>query len=122
MNVPEGWAAEAAEGQKLQLVIRGLQENLNTVDAVSVTPHADLSELADADGNLTAGEHEVTVKFILPGTVQQSDTVRMKVRLTHIAAASADAEAAGQPSGQKEASTQQTGQDQQQGENAPHAQ
>lgn len=122
LNVPEGWAAEAAEGQKLQLVIRGLQENLNTVDAVSVTPHADLSELADADGNLTAGKHEVTVKFILPGTVQQSDTVRMKVRLTHIAAASADAEAAGQPSGQKEASTQQTGQDQQQGENAPHAQ
>lgn len=121
LNVPDGWAAEAAEGQKLQLMVRGLQENLNMVDAASVTPHADLSELADADGNLTAGEYEVTVKFILPGTVQQSETVRMKVRLTHVAAASADAEASGQPFGQKEPAGQQAGQEEQ-GADAPHAQ
>ena len=110
LNVPDGWTAEAAEGQKLQLVVRGLQENLNSVDAESVTPHADLSELADADGNLTAGEQEVTVKFILPGTVQQMEAVMLKVRLTHSAAASADAEVSAQ--------SEQTQQDQ----TAAHAQ
>lgn len=99
LNVPDGWTAEAVEGQRLSLIVRGLQENLNTVDAASVTPHADLAELADAGGNFTAGEHDVTVRFILPGTVQQADSVTLKVRLTHTAEVSA--EAAGQD-GQQE--------------------
>lgn len=91
LNVPDGWLAEAVEGQRLSLAVLGLQENLNTVDAASVTPHVDLAALADADGNFTAGEHEVTVKFILPGTVQQVERVTLKVRLTQIAEASAGA-------------------------------
>lgn len=91
LNVPDGWLAEAVEGQRLSLSVRGLQENLNTVDAASVTPHVDLAALADADGNFTAGEHEVTVRFILPETVQQVERVTLKVRLTHIAEASAGA-------------------------------
>lgn len=96
LNVPDGWAAEAVAGQRLQLMVRGLQENLNTVDAASVTPHVDLSGLADANGTITAGEHDVTVKFILPGTVQQIENVTLKIRLMHLAETSAGAEAAGQ--------------------------
>lgn len=91
LNVPDGWVAEAVEGQRLLLVVRGLQENLNAVDAASVTPHVDMAALADADGNFTAGEYGVTVKFVLPGTVQQVEDVTLKVRLTHTVEVSAEA-------------------------------
>lgn len=43
----DGWLAEAVSGQNLQLTVRGLQDNLNNVDAGTITPHADLSALID---------------------------------------------------------------------------
>ena len=63
LNIPDGWLAEAVSGQNLQLTVRGLQDNLNHVDAGTITPHADLSALIDENGTVTAGEQEVTVKF-----------------------------------------------------------
>ena len=50
LNIPDGWLAEAVSGQNLQLTVRGLQDNLNNVDAGTITPHADLSALIDENG------------------------------------------------------------------------
>ena len=68
-----------------QLTVRGLQDNLNNVDAGTITPHADLSALIDENGTVTAGEQEVTVKFLLPASVEQVNAVTVQVlSLIHI--------------------------------------
>ena len=92
MNIPDGWLAEAVSGQNLQLTVRGLQDNLNHVDAGTITPHADLSALIDENGTVTAGEQEVTVKFLLPASVDQVNVVTMQVHLTQLAASNTDAQ------------------------------
>ena len=85
LNIPDGWLAEAVSGQNLQLTVRGLQDNLNHVDAGTITPHADLSALIDENGTVTAGEQEVTVKFLLPASVDQVNVVTVQVlSLIHI--------------------------------------
>ena len=92
LNIPDGWLAEAVSGQNLQLTVRGLQDNLNHVDAGTITPHADLSALIDENGTVTAGEQEVTVKFLLPASVEQVNAVTVQVHLTQLAASNTDAQ------------------------------
>lgn len=92
LNIPDGWLAEAVSGQNLQLTVRGLQDNLNNVDAGTITPHADLSALIDENGTVTAGEQEVTVKFLLPASVEQVNAVTVQVHLTQLAASNTDAQ------------------------------
>ena len=94
LNIPDGWLAEAVSGQNLQLTVRGLQDNLNNVDAGTITPHADLSALIDENGTVTAGEQEVTVKFLLPASVDQVNVVTMQVHLTQLAASNTDEQGA----------------------------
>ena len=94
LNIPDGWLAEAVSGQNLQLTVRGLQDNLNHVDAGTITPHADLSALIDENGTVTAGEQEVTVKFLLPASVDQVNVVTVQVHLTQLAASNTDAQGA----------------------------
>ena len=94
LNIPDGWLAEAVSGQNLQLTVRGLQDNLNHVDAGTITPHADLSALIDENGTVTAGEQEVTVKFLLPASVDQVNVVTMQVHLTQLAASNTDEQGA----------------------------
>ena len=94
LNIPDGWLAEAVSGQNLQLTVRGLQDNLNHVDAGTITPHADLSALIDENGTVTAGEQEVTVKFLLPASVDQVNVVTVQVQLTQLAASNTDAQGA----------------------------
>lgn len=82
LNVPEGWTAEAVADQEARLSISGLQRNLNEVSDATITPHCDVSTLLDADGNLSAGEQEIVIKFILPDTVRQVEPVNVFIRLT----------------------------------------
>lgn len=56
------------------------------LDAGTITPHADLSALIDENGTVTAGEQEVTVKFLLPASVDQVNVVTVQVHLTQLAA------------------------------------
>lgn len=82
INVPQGWQAEILPNQNLQLVITGLQRNLNTVDETTVIPHVDISALQDELGNMPAGEMEAEVKVLIPSSVKQEGTVSAIVRLT----------------------------------------
>lgn len=91
LNTPADWQAEVVSGQDITLTVSGLQRYLNLTDAASVTPHADVSTLLDAEGNLPAGEVEITVNFILPDTVQQVSPVTARIRLTRRAQETAQA-------------------------------
>lgn len=84
LNIPEGWLAELVDGQSLRLVLSGLQKNLNEVTPESVTPHANVASLRDENGNLTQGEQQIEILFLLPGTVRQEETVRATIRLVQI--------------------------------------
>ena len=53
---------------------------------------ADLSALIDENGTVTAGEQEVTVKFLLPASVEQVNAVTVQVHLTQLAASNTDAQ------------------------------
>ena len=64
------------------------------MDAGTITPHADLSALIDENGTVTAGEQEVTVKFLLPASVDQVNVVTMQVHLTQLAASNTDEQGA----------------------------
>lgn len=85
LNVPDGWLAEFVPDQNLRVTLRGLQRYLDDVDEAVLTPHADVSTLVDADGNVTPGEQEIVVNFLVPANVQQEGTVRATIRLTRIA-------------------------------------
>ena len=67
---------------------------MDHVDAGTITPHADLSALIDENGTVTAGEQEVTVKFLLPASVDQVNVVTVQVHLTQLAASNTDAQEA----------------------------
>lgn len=86
LNVPEGWNGEILQGQNLRVVVRGLQRDISGVTEATLQPHVNVSSILDADGNLTAGEQEIVVNFIVPENVQQEATVRATIRMTHIAA------------------------------------
>ena len=51
----------------------------------TVIPHVDISVLQDELGNMTAGEQEIQVKFLVPTSVKQEGTISAIVRLTKIA-------------------------------------
>lgn len=85
LNVPEGWLAELVPGQNLRVTVRGLQRNLTEVTETSVQPHVNVSTIMDENGNLTAGEQDVVVNFIIPENVQQEGTVKAVIRLTKLA-------------------------------------
>ena len=46
----------------------------------------------DENGTVTAGEQEVTVKFLLPASVEQVNAVTVQVHLTQLAASNTDAQ------------------------------
>ena len=48
--------------------------------------------LIDENGTVTAGEQEVTVKFLLPASVEQVNAVTVQVHLTQLAASNTDAQ------------------------------
>lgn len=84
LNKPDGWLAEIVPGQNLKLNISGLQRYINLVDAAVVTPHVDVASILGADGSVTAGDHEITVKFLIPDNVRQTEAVTAIIRLTEI--------------------------------------
>lgn len=82
LNVPAGWQAEIVQGQGLRLNVSGLQRYLNGLDETAVVPHVDVSALLDAEGNVPAGEQEITVNFLIPQNVKQEGTVKAIIRIT----------------------------------------
>lgn len=85
LNVPEGWLAELVPGQNLRVTVRGLQRNLADVTETALQPHINVSTIMDGDGNLTAGEQDIVINFIVPDDVQQEGTVKAVIRLTKLA-------------------------------------
>lgn len=84
LNVPQGWQADLLPGQNLRVSITGLQENLDTVNEETITPHTDISALFNADGTALEGEQEITIKVLLPASVKQEETVTALIRLTKL--------------------------------------
>lgn len=82
LNVPDGWLAELVPGQNLRVTLRGLQRNLAEVTESTIQPHINVATILDDNGEITAGEHEVVVNFIIPDNVQQDATVRATIQLT----------------------------------------
>lgn len=85
LNIPDGWLAELVPGQNLRVTVRGLQRNLAEVTETNLQPHINVSSILDESGNLTAGEQDIVVNFIIPDHVQQEGTVKAVIRLTKIA-------------------------------------
>lgn len=84
LNKPEGYLAEIVPGQNLRLNISGLQRYINPVDVSVVTPHVDVASILGADGSIASGEHEITVKFLIPDNVRQTESVTAIIKLTKI--------------------------------------
>lgn len=85
LNIPEGWLAEIVPDQSLRVTLRGLQRYLDGVNEAVLTPHVDVSTLADAEGNYVPGEQEIVVNLLVPDNVQQEATLRAAIRLTRLA-------------------------------------
>ncbi len=84
LNIPEGWLGEILSGQNLQLVVSGLQADLNAITVEGITPHTNVASLRDENGVLPQGEQQIEILFVLPGTVRQEERVRAAIRLVQI--------------------------------------
>ena len=82
LGVPDGWLADLVPGQNLRVTLRGLQRNLAEVTEATIQPHVNVSAIPEEE--LTAGEHEIVVNFIIPDNIQQEAVVRATIRLTKL--------------------------------------
>lgn len=82
LGVPDGWLADLVPGQNLRVTLRGLQRNLAEVTEATIQPHVNVSAIPEEE--LTPGEHEIVVNFIIPDNIQQEAVVRATIRLTKL--------------------------------------